>query len=191
MVPNPAALSPVEQINAMYQFFAFEDALENGLSADDLVEEQAGRWIDDLKNKMDRIVDELLEKIDLNKQEEKDLIEEIRGLRPEETPTYVEELGQRVTDLTNVVDKHEKANVIAEKIIQELTEENAFLNTAVKKMPSFINGIRQRNGRLVNEVYAAGDALNNHVANPRQTQRNDHAAGRNTTRKPTAGKRWV
>lgn len=156
----------------MYEFLAFNDALNNGLSTDALIEDHAQKGKVQLENSLNRIVSELQELVLADEEKREELLKEARELAPTEAQTYSAQLAQRVKDLKEIVNKQEAEFESAEAIAKQLKMQNTETAASVDRLKGMIKQQQDKNSRLLNEVYAAGAGLCQYTANP--NQRNGH-----------------
>jgi hypothetical protein len=172
MDPNPGIAAPPDPMNEMYDFFAFDEALENGLNVDALIEEQAAQGRPHIEARMNQLMAQLIELIDVNEREREELVGEARGLAPREAKVYCSQLSQRVNELTQTISKQQKEFDLAEKETRSLTEQNAILVPSIVQIREKIKRDKESHAHFQGQLYAAGNALCQYVGNPNQINRN-------------------
>lgn len=169
--------APNDPMNEMYEFFAFSDALEDGLDPKVLIQEQAAQGRVQRENRVNQLITHLNELIEVNEREREQLVGEARGLAPREAQVYSSQLSQRVNELKATVSRQEKEIALAEKEIREQNVQNAGLVADIVKLRAKIQRQQENQSRSnIGQLYAAGSGLCQYIANPQQVRRNDHAS---------------
>lgn len=159
MDPNPA-------INEMYAFLAFDEALGDGLNVGSLIEQQAAQGRAHLESRIEQLTLHLDELIDVNEQDREQLIEDARGLGPNDARVYCNLLTERVHDLKQSEAKQKQAFDTVEKVTREQCAQNAQIIDSIAKMRSLSQKQRNNQSHLQRELYAAGNSLCQYIARP-------------------------
>jgi hypothetical protein len=168
MDPNSRIAAPYDQMNEMYEFFAFDEALENDLSVDALIKEQAEQSRTHIENRVNQLVSELNEQIEVDEREREELLNEAEGLAPREAQVYCEQLKQSLLNLKINVRKQEREFETAEKTTGELNQQNAILVASIEKMKALIQRGQKNQSHVQGQLYAAGTGLCQSIANSNQ-----------------------
>lgn len=174
----PGIATPHDPMNEMYEFFAFGEALDDGLSADALVEQRAAQGRANLANRVHELITQLTELIDVNEREREQLVTEARGLTPREAQEYCDQLTQRVDELKQTVTKQQRDFDKAEKEIREQKEQNATLVASIVYLRNSLQRNKDNQARFQGQLYAAGAGLCQTIANPSHSQRNGNDSGK-------------
>lgn len=162
--------APFDPMNEMYEFFAFDEALENGLSVDALIEEQEVQVRPNLETRVNQFGLQLNNVIDRDEHEREQLVEEARGLVPTEAQIYCDQLTQRVNDLKQVASKQEKGFNLAQETIREQREQCAALTPSIEKMRALIRRQQENQAHFQGQLYSAGAGFCQYIANSSSTK---------------------
>lgn len=164
-------ITPHDPMNEMYEFFAFGEALDDGLSADALVEQQAAQGRAHLNTRVHELITQLTELIDVNEREREQLVTEARGLTPRAAQDYCGQLSQRVNELKQTVAKQQRDFDRAEKDICGQKEQNSTLVASIVYLRNSLQRNKDSQARFQGQLYAAGTGLCQTIANPNHSQR--------------------
>lgn len=158
--------APPDPMNEMYEFFAFGDALDDGFSPDDLIEQQAAEGRAHVAVRANEFVQQLINLINVNEGEREELVVEARGLAPRAAQEYCGQLSQRVDELKQTVTQQERAFANAEKDVREQNVQNGRLVASISQLKNGIQRNKDNNFRFQGQVYAGGRELCQKTGDP-------------------------
>lgn len=161
-------------MNEMYEFFAFGEALDDGFSPEDFVEQQAAEGRAHLADRANELVTQLMDLINLNEAEREQLVKDARGLAPRAAQEYCGQLSQRVDELKITVEEQEIAFVNAAKDIREQHVQNAGLVASIAHLKKAIQRNKDNNCRFEGQLYNAGNGLCQKIADPNYKHRSEN-----------------
>ncbi len=167
----PGVATPQDPMNEMYDFFAFGEALDNGLSVDALVKQQEAQGRAHLATRVHELITQLNELIDVDEREREQLVTEARGLTSRASQDYCDQLSQRVNELRQTVTKQQKEFDRAEKEICGQKEQNATFVASVVYLKNSLKRNKDSQAFFQGQLYAAGAGLCQTIANPNHSQR--------------------
>jgi hypothetical protein len=159
---------PQDMMSEMYDFLAFDQALEDGLDVDSLIQEQAAQGRAQLEIRMHHLISQLHEFIQANEQERESLMREARNLAPREAQVYCNQLTERIHELKQTEAKQKQAYGSVEKEAREQCAQNALLVGSLATMRSLNQQNQKHHSHLQRELYKAGDILCQHISYSQQ-----------------------
>lgn len=158
-----------DPMQEMYEFFAFGDALDDGLSVDVLVEQHAAEGHAHLLNRVQELTARLQELINVNEQDRNELILEARELAPRAAQEYCYRLSRRVDELKQTIAKQQAEFCQAQQKIREQKEQNDKIVASIMHLSHASQRSSQSQERFQGRLHAAGSAFCEMVSKSKST----------------------
>lgn len=159
---QPASLD--FSMEEMYDFFAFEDALENQLSPASLIEEQSFMNRVELNNRVMEWTSHLHECVDEKVRQGKELLADAKKLAPKDAQEYYEGLREGILVLKQEEIKQKQEFDLAQKTISEQKGQIALLMDSIKKMQSVMKSQKHAQSYNETQLNELGKGLCNYLA---------------------------
>lgn len=153
----------IDDLNEMYEFFAFYEAWENGVSVDSLIEEQMMQEQGNLETRIHELQLGLVDLIEASQKRGEELVRGAAGLAPRDAQLYCGQLSHTLGELKETADKQSHAYHLAEKTMDELSKKNIFLTSSAAKIRDLIKQ-RDRPFPFQSQIYAIGTAACKKIA---------------------------
>lgn len=157
---------PVNPLREMFEFMAFDDALENGVSVNALLDRQEAEGRARVVARVDGLVAQLNLMIDVNEGRREGLVQEAEGLGPRHATVYCGQLVQQLQELKEGESKLKKGYELAEMESRAQKDRAAHLEHSVQRMRDLVEQRQACQSYTTGKLYEIGNALSSTIANP-------------------------